>query len=201
MFTDEIRKLVQPDDYEYLCGLPDVETDKGIWCNTEADLPENLKKPIAEMSDADMLEFVELCALKNQAVSLGVPLSEKNLDVFWQQFKCENCGRCCREPIIGGIAVMPSEVRRLAAELVMSEDKFRKRYTVSKAGAVEMQNPCPFHSGTECIAYKARPLVCHVFPLELSIGRALGELAVQAVCPAARKMFVEMTKERRDHGM
>ena len=197
-FWDDLRKGVTSEDLEYL------ETQReppaaGIWRNSESpDWPDDLKKPIEEMTDAEILEIAEYAGLRNQALSLGVPMTEHNVEVFWDRFQCQHCGRCCVEPIVGGIGVMPSEQARLGARLGLSGRVFRERYTVVRNGGFEMPCPCVFRLEGRCSAYEVRPLVCRVFPLELSMAKAIGELAVQAVCPGARKVFVEQTKRRRD---
>lgn len=197
-FMNELRSRIKPVDMVYLNAQRAVPTPP-VWDNTLSDeVPAALRKPVDQMSDAEIQQFADWCHEKQQSMSLGVQLSAENIDVFWEMFECQRCGRCCVGPLVGGIEVMPSEIRTLAERAGVKPSSFRRLSTLWHGQTREMPFPCQFHRRLACAVYDDRPVSCRSFPLDMTIGKAAGELAVQAVCPAARDLFVELTKQRRE---
>ncbi|MGI6784685.1 MAG: YkgJ family cysteine cluster protein [Aminivibrio sp.] len=92
--------------------------------------------------------------------------------LWWEEglrFSCIGCGRCCRgEP--GAIFYTPEEEAALAAQLGLSLQEFRDRYTTSRWEAPSLKEKrggdCIFHDEKTnlCLVYEVRPMQCRLFP-------------------------------------
>ncbi len=82
-------------------------------------------------------------------------------------FDCDRCGICCEGR--GGIVLAPSDIRRMAAHLEMTEQTFLETWTELRgrlpsliAGA---DGFCAFfQQGFGCSVHAARPDVCRAWP-------------------------------------
>ena len=86
------------------------------------------------------------------------------------RFTCTRCGRCCKGPEPGYVAVNAEEVARLAEHVGMEPDAFGARYVrrVGRRGYSLIEKPnrdCVFwEDEVGCTVYEARPDQCRTFP-------------------------------------
>lgn len=73
-----------------------------------------------------------------------------------EDFKCNKCGRCCRELKLEIMEIdLIREPRLRAASIKMpigSENPFEQAYI--------LPNPCPFQIDNKCMIYDTRPNIC-----------------------------------------
>lgn len=166
-------------------------------------LPHYLKDDVTQMSDDDIDSMAAWAQEAGQSVSLGVLFNNQNLDLVMDKlFKCKRCGKCCRGPLLEGVAVVPSDVRRISAHLGITRPEFMTKYIATKRSEYDgvMAYPCPFVlNGTGCSIYSVRPMTCRIFPLDFSLAQTAQEVAVQMFCPAAKDLWCELTRDRRDY--
>ena len=189
-----IKSLMAPED----AGA--MQSDD--WVPPRISMPKSLKNDIREMSDQDIIDFAEWAQANGQSASLGMVSSDQNMDLMMDQlFQCQRCGKCCRGPLLDGIAVLPSEVKRISAYLKMHPDKFMDRYVKTRRswrhGVIPY--PCPFIRGNGCSIYEIRPIACRTFPLDFQMIAGCQEIAVQMFCPAAKDLWIHLTRTRRDY--
>lgn len=145
-----------------------------------------------EEVEAKLAELVAAPSLHH--VSTGLPLSPQTERLFWHNFKCAQCGRCCTE--VQQIRVMPRDVERAARVLRITERQFKRHHTVTIDGARMMRMPCVFHDPETkiCVAYGDRPHVCKQFPINRPgvESDGLRVLAVYLHCHAAARATAVM---------
>ncbi|MFT5441190.1 MAG: Fe-S-cluster containining protein [Myxococcota bacterium] len=84
------------------------------------------------------------------------------------QFKCTQCGHCCRGP--GNVWVSDNEIEELAALVELSDEQFRETYIKRAARrglliAQKRNKDCIFWDETGgCQVYSARPKQCRTYP-------------------------------------
>lgn len=192
-FMAEIRSRVTPEDLKVLFEY----TDK--WVPPVVKGVEVYGQDIREWSDKQIEDFAQWAMENGQSVGVGMAATEANIDLFFQMFECRRCGKCCRGPLLDGILLMPSEIKRLAGRMGVHPDKFMEKYVPIKRGPRYgvMAYPCPFFKGNTCSIYPIRPVSCLAFPLDFTVMTGAAELAVQAFCPEARDFFIWSAKERK----
>ncbi len=85
------------------------------------------------------------------------------------RFKCSQCGDCCTGAP-GYVWVNAAEIEKLAAQLDLSVEEFKQRYTRKigiRYSLVEYSNgDCVFFDGEsrKCQVYGARPRQCRTWP-------------------------------------
>jgi Fe-S-cluster containining protein len=193
-FMAEIRSRVTPEDLKVLFEYGDK------WVPPVLKVPEIYGRDIRDMTDEQIERFAQWAMDNGQSVGIGMTATEANLNLFWDMFECRRCGKCCRGPLLDGILLLPSEIRRLAGRMGMHPDKFMDKYVPIKRGPRYgvMAYPCPFFKGNACTIYPLRPVSCLTFPLDFAIITGVEELAVQAFCPEARDFFIWSAKRRKE---
>ena len=97
------------------------------------------------------------------------PTEISAMEVSQALFKCQRCGRCCTE--MNGISAQKDDIKKMAKGLKHSYNWVKSNYIEnglirgtreSCKGAADGR--CPFYK-EGCTIYKARPLVCRLFPL------------------------------------
>lgn len=194
-FSTMMRRILEPGDRDAMIEPPPARVVPPV--------PHYLKDDVTQMTDKDIDDMAEWAQDANQSVSLGVQCTNQNLDLVMDKlFQCKRCGKCCRGPLLEGVAVIPSDVRRISGHLGISRPDFIARYVSIKRSEHDgvMAYPCPFVlDGTGCSIYNVRPMTCRIFPLDFSLVEAAQEIAVQMFCPAAKDLWRELTRDRRDH--
>ncbi|MDR1954763.1 MAG: YkgJ family cysteine cluster protein [Candidatus Methanoplasma sp.] len=105
------------------------------------------------------------------------PEMESDLDLAYRicmsyidEFPCEMCGRCCRQP---NIVVLPEEVDRIAGAAGIPLYDFVAKYlTRTSDGRLLFRktDPCAFLGGdNRCGIWKDRPEICRDFPYAVSM--------------------------------
>ena len=83
-------------------------------------------------------------------------------------YECDRCTACCRWP--GQVKLTDTEITRLAAFLVLSEDDFIQRFTrvnLARNGLALLDQPsgaCIFLEGGDCRVNPVKPQQCRDFP-------------------------------------
>ena len=118
--------------------------------------------------------------------------SDLGVGLFWEKFRCERCGRCCYTPG-GGLYLEEEDFERIA-RFLGSRKRLKAFCRYDKAlGVWILEQPCPFYDADkrECRIYQIRPLTCTKYPLHPPLKEMPYNLAVDAFCPAARKLAKE----------
>jgi len=157
--------------------------------------------------DADLTpELVEEVASRGGLFVTKIPIHPKAMDMFWDRFSCRRCGVCCSGDCVGrtendGVAIIPSEMERLASYLLMSPRAFKKKHTFHTGHIRVMRYPCPFYiqEGKICSVYKNRPMVCITFPINQGgwtwiEGVKIWLLTISLNCAAAKEAALEFIK-------
>lgn len=93
----------------------------------------------------------------------------KRLQELDQNFKCQQCGNCCRmQEYIG---VTGKEIKSIAEYIGVPIPKFRKDFIIGRKGEYLMMEgkQCPFlllidGKKAQCLIWPVRPSVCKSFP-------------------------------------
>lgn len=118
------------------------------------------------------------------------PESDQGVKLFWERFKCQNCGRCCYTPG-AGLYLEKEDFERIAERVGKKKLKSLCKYDNGLKAWV-LQQPCPFYDAEKmCQIYEIRPLTCTKYPLHPPLKDMPYNLAVDAFCPAAREFAKE----------
>jgi Fe-S-cluster containining protein len=111
--------------------------------------------------------------------------SDAGVRLFWEQFRCQHCGRCCYTPG-AGLYLEKEDFERIAEHVGKKKLKaLCRREKALKAWI--LKQPCPFYDRDKgCSIYEIRPLTCTKYPLHPPLQEMPYNLAVDAFCPAAR---------------
>ncbi|MDD1750328.1 MAG: YkgJ family cysteine cluster protein [Methanothrix sp.] len=111
--------------------------------------------------------------------------SDAGIGLFWERFRCQQCGRCCYTPG-AGLYLEQEDFDRIAGRV--GKKKLRALCRHEKAlNAWILKQPCPFYDRDKgCSIYEIRPLTCTKYPLHPPLQEMPYNLAVDAFCPAAR---------------
>ncbi len=118
--------------------------------------------------------------------------SDQGVKLFWELFRCQQCGLCCDTPG-AGLMLEKEDFERIAGRVGKKKLKTLCRYDKT-LGAWILRQPCPFYDRIKrgCKIYDIRPLTCTKYPLHPPLQEMPYNLAVDAFCPAAR-LFAKET--------
>jgi Fe-S-cluster containining protein len=131
-------------------------------------------------------------ALPLPAKDRGFSETAEGVELFRERFRCQRCGRCCYTPG-AGLYLEGGDFERIAKYLG-SARKLKPLCRRSKAlDAWVLRQPCPFYDEASrgCRIYPVRPLTCALYPLHPPLKKMPYHLAVDAFCPAARRLAKE----------
>jgi len=118
--------------------------------------------------------------------------SNQGVKLFWEKFRCQECGKCCYTPG-AGLYLEKEDFERIS-DYLGSKKKLKGMCRFDKPlGAWILKQPCPFYDkeGKKCQIYTIRPHTCTKYPLHPPLKEMPYNLAVDAFCPAAREMAKE----------
>jgi Fe-S-cluster containining protein len=117
--------------------------------------------------------------------------SDQGVELFWERFRCQQCGLCCETPG-GGLLLEREDFERIAGRVGKKNLKKLCRYEKALDIWV-LKQPCPFYDKDlrSCKIYDIRPLTCTKYPLHPPLQEMPCNLAVDAFCPAARTFAKE----------
>ncbi len=127
-------------------------------------------------------------ALPLPARDPGRPESNQGIKLFRDRFHCQRCGLCCYTPG-AGLFLEKEDFERIAERV--GEKRLRALCRRDKGlKAWILKQPCPFYDSekNECQIYDIRPSTCTKYPLHPPLKEMPYNLAVDAFCPAARKL-------------
>jgi len=145
-------------------------------------------------------QFLRIDQGEEMAFDMALPLpardpnrpgSDQGVKLFWEIFRCQNCGRCCYTPG-AGLFLDQADFDRIAQRV----GKKRLRSLCRRDKALKswvLKQPCPFYSREKkaCSIYDIRPATCTKYPLHPPLAELPCHLAVDAFCPAARELAKE----------
>lgn len=140
------------------------------------ELPSNLR-PLVEKFVDESLEATS---------PADVAMAIKHPEMF-----CDKCGECCRrcDPILVNMRDLTSISTFLGVDIDLVISNYTK---VLDDGTMSLKaRPCPFLDGNECSIHPVRPLVCKLFPLQISDGDVVP--AVFKYCAFSKKLIAEKT--------
>jgi len=115
-----------------------------------------------------------------------LPALEHVVRDFMETFKCQHCGKCCREATAGTV-VTKEEIKRLADIKHYSRKIFQNLYVTERDGKLCLQQPCQFlvviDGKPGCSVYLQRPRVCRIFPTRTVEYPGFLRLAAHSLCP------------------
>jgi len=117
--------------------------------------------------------------------------SELGVKLFWERFRCQQCGLCCYTPG-AGLILEREDFDRIASKIGRKRLKSLSRYDKT-INAWILKQPCPFYDQDKrgCKIYEIRPQTCRKYPLHPPLAQLPYNLAVDAFCPAARLLARE----------
>ncbi|GEM_PF-1354172 len=112
---------------------------------------------------------------------------------------CKQCANCCRSL---DVCLIPSDVEKLSAGLLISPDEVMTRYVDQAAGEAQGEwalvpaHPCPFLNGNLCSIYEYRPHSCRVYPQLTPDFRYNIEDAIEGAftCPIIYNVLSELVE-------
>ena len=98
------------------------------------------------------------------------------------QFKCTQCGKCCRNRHSGDIILLPRDIYTMSKELNMTPIAFVDAYCIYIIGynskiplllfkTIGSDNHCPLLKNNQCSVHTGKPTACALYPL----GRCIGD--------------------------
>jgi uncharacterized protein len=119
------------------------------------------------------------------------PESDQGVKLFWERFRCQDCGLCCRTPG-AGLYLEKDDFDRIAKHVGKKRLRSLCRYDKGLK-AWTLKQPCPFYDLEKkaCQIYEIRPATCTKYPLHPPLKEMPYNLAVDAFCPAAREFAKE----------
>jgi Fe-S-cluster containining protein len=116
------------------------------------------------------------------------PNSDQGVKLFWERFRCQQCGRCCYTPG-AGLLLEEEDFKRIAERVGKKSLKANCKYD-KEIKAWALAQPCPFYDCIKslCRIYDIRPATCTKYPLHPPAKEMPYNLAVDAFCPAARQL-------------
>lgn len=117
--------------------------------------------------------------------------SDLGVKLFWERFRCQQCGLCCYTPG-AGLILEKEDFDKIASKVGKKKLKSLSRFDKALDVWV-LKQPCPFydHDRKGCKIYEIRPLTCRKYPLHPPLAQLPYNLAVDAFCPAARLLAKE----------
>lgn len=81
-------------------------------------------------------------------------------------YRCNQCGRCCRNQ---SITLSPVDVIAIARATGLSTSEAVARYTMRRGSLLRFQanGECVARDGVRCTIHRGRPLACRLYPLGL----------------------------------
>ncbi|HPE49989.1 MAG TPA: YkgJ family cysteine cluster protein, partial [Methanothrix soehngenii] len=86
--------------------------------------------------------------------------SNQGVELFWERFRCQQCGLCCFTPG-AGLLLEKEDFDRIAAKI--GKRKLERLSRFDRAlDAWILKQPCPFYDHVKrgCKIYEIRPLTC-----------------------------------------
>jgi len=117
----------------------------------------------------------------------------KGVELFWEKFRCTHCGRCCYTPG-AGLYLEKEDMDRICKHQGWPMKKLKRLCNYDKdLKTWALKQPCPFYDQEKksCTIYPIRPRTCTRYPLHPPLKEMPYHLAVDAFCPAARKLAKE----------
>ncbi|MDD1723081.1 MAG: YkgJ family cysteine cluster protein [Methanothrix sp.] len=112
--------------------------------------------------------------------------SDAGVNLFWELFSCQRCGRCCFTPG-AGLYLEKEDFERIAAHMGKKRLQSLCRYDKTLQAWI-LRQPCPFFdSKSGCKIYQIRPQTCTKYPLHPPSPDMPYHLAADAFCPGARE--------------
>ncbi|HNX40380.1 MAG TPA: YkgJ family cysteine cluster protein [Methanothrix sp.] len=117
--------------------------------------------------------------------------SDTGVALFWERFRCQECGRCCYTPG-AGLFLEKEDYERIAERIGKKRLNALCRRDKAQSAWIVKQ-PCPFYDRERkgCTIYDIRPQTCTKYPLHPPLPELPYNLAVDAFCPAAREFVKE----------
>ena len=113
--------------------------------------------------------------------------SDAGVNLFWELFSCQRCGRCCFTPG-AGLYLEKEDFERIAGHVGKKRLISLCRYDKALQAWI-LRQPCPFFDPElGCEIYQIRPKTCTKYPLHPPSPDMPYHLAVDAFCPAARDL-------------
>ena len=117
--------------------------------------------------------------------------SDAGVNLFWELFSCQRCGRCCFTPG-AGLYLEKEDFDRIGAHMGKKRLQSLCRYDKTLQAWI-LRQPCPFFdSKSGCKIYQIRPQTCTKYPLHPPSPDMPYHLAADAFCPGARE-FAKIT--------
>ncbi len=120
--------------------------------------------------------------------------SDLGVNLFWERFRCQQCGLCCYTPG-AGLLLEKEDFDRIAGKIGKRKLERLSRFDRSRNVWI-LRQPCPFYDRANrgCKIYEIRPSTCRKYPLHPPLNDLPYNLAVDAFCPGAR-LFAKETLE------
>ena len=120
------------------------------------------------------------------AANTRIPLTVERIFGIVSYFRCDRCGKCCRE--IPDIALTNKDMERITNYL----GKSIKKMTVVEENRRLLKSPCPFHkSDIGCTIYAVKPLACFLYPLVFRENAETIEIVLG--CDAAINLYEKLS--------
>jgi len=110
---------------------------------------------------------------------------------------CTQCGNCCR---VMEVKLTPSDIKRLAKNLKISEKDFVHRYVTKneedKTTFAKM--PCAFLEDSQCTLYSSRPDYCRSYPCiqnKSIVPRLINIIENTSICPIVFNFYEALKQE------
>ena len=121
-------------------------------------------------------------------VNTRIPLTVERIFGVLSHFRCDRCGRCCRE--IPGIGLTKNDIERISDYLGASMEGM----IVFEQDRPLLKSPCPFYkSDVGCTIHVVKPLACFLYPLVFREKAETIEIALS--CDAATRLYEKL----KDH--
>ncbi len=142
---------------------------------------------IFTLSDTELDAFLNALGNDDISINLPIPFTPETVKELLSFGACRQCGTCCipnpANPDGSGVEIFDDELKIIAHYLETSYDELKQNTGEGKnrenmwpldeiIGTRLLPLPCVFYNEEtkECRVYKARPLVCTIYPVVLGEG-------------------------------
>ena len=146
----------------------------------------------------DIQNQIEAISKRGTAILTGLLPIPEIFDMLRDIFKCQKCGRCCRDRLNEndrGVEITDKDISVIAQFIKQRPRRMKRMARHDKDDRWLLPKPCPFYTEEFCRVYPVRPVVCQNYPFLTGIRNDYSAqldgnpfIHISSTCPAGKEM-------------